>query len=247
MRWAFSFLRCYQVYRRIINQKRTIFCSTSELHVDLHSSASLLNLTRMRRMSSWSLWKAMLPGGTAICDMAPGMFSPIPGLEKSTGIDWRRERSLRLISLEFLAKVMPARELLWNCSLFKFPELFSVDLTAILKTMWLWLMVNQALTLMEIYSQISNIPLRISDHDLMRHVTTFYSQKRLLCCVLVPPQPRYSLFTADGIIPPLSFWIYIHWTISFPRSKFTFPLLSGPIFLDCSPCGKLPPYIHGIE
>lgn len=32
----------------------------------------------------------------------------------------------------------------------------------------------------------------------------------------------------------------------FPRSKSTFPSLSGPIFLDYSPCGNLPPYIHGI-
>lgn len=74
-------------------------------------------------------------GDTVICDMAPGMFSPIPGLEKSTGIGWQRERSRRLISLEFLAMVMLARELLRNCLLFKFPEPFSVDLTAILKTM----------------------------------------------------------------------------------------------------------------
>jgi hypothetical protein len=54
----------------------------------------------------------MLQGDTVICDTAPGMFSPIPGLEKSTGNDWQRERSLHLISLEFLAMVMPARELL---------------------------------------------------------------------------------------------------------------------------------------
>ena len=51
-RWAFSFSRCYQVYHRTINQKRTISCSTSASHEDLHSSASPLNLTRTQLMSS---------------------------------------------------------------------------------------------------------------------------------------------------------------------------------------------------
>jgi len=110
---------------------------------------------------------------------------------------------------------MPARELFWNCSLFRFPELFFVDLTAILKMMWLCHMVNQGLTLMEIYFQISNIPLRISDHD-----PYDMSRPRKGSCAV------YLYHHNRAIHSPLQ--------MSFLRlddqSMNNFPLLSGPIF-----------------